>query len=60
MFSFATILIEEEDRERKMLVAAAAAIPQTLFQLWKKHRATDSIVKVKRRLIFWDRERAVS
>jgi hypothetical protein len=50
MFFFAAILIEEEDRERKMFDAVAAAIPQTLFQLQKKHWATDSIGKVKRRL----------
>jgi hypothetical protein len=37
MFFFAAILIEEEDRERKMFDAVAAAIPQTLFQLQKKH-----------------------
>jgi len=59
--SYASFLIEEEVQERRMLEAAATAVPQTLLQLQKRHGVSvASVEKAKCRLIFGIKNEPIS
>ncbi len=64
LFSAAvSILLEEEEEQNRLVAAATEVIPGTLLELRKRQGCShedDNMLPVKRKIIFWDRERAES
>jgi hypothetical protein len=58
-----SILLEEEEEQNRLVAAAAEVIPGTLLELRKRQGRShedDNMLPVKRKIIFWDWERAES
>jgi hypothetical protein len=59
LFSAAAILIEEEEEQSRALSVITEVVPPLVVQLRKRwHTNNLHIEPVKRRLVFWDRDRA--
>jgi hypothetical protein len=59
LFSAALLMMEEEEQENRLLAVASAVVPETLLSLRKRHSGRhENFRRVKRKLVFWNRERA--
>ena len=59
LFSAALLMMEEEEQENRLLAVASTVVPETLFSLRKRcNGRRENVGRAKRRLVFWNRERA--
>jgi hypothetical protein len=62
-FSIAALVVEEEEEQDRLLTVATKVVPPTLLAIRKTQRRSPGGFRfptVKRRIIFWDRDRAVA
>ncbi len=58
LLSAALLLMEEEEQENRLLAVASTVVPEILLSLRKRRSGRhENFRRVKRRLVFWNRER---